>query len=91
MARSGFTDSQIDACSVRCGVGALAPLRETVRRMFSGTVEKFSGIMSGDVLRGCFEWAIVTIDRMLVGFMQGAPRWKEKAPDKSFPLRMIVA
>ena len=72
MAMAGLTTSHLDACSVRCGVGNLKPVKEAVHNMFRGTVTRFCGVVPGGVLRVCFERAIATIDGLLCGISRRA-------------------
>lgn len=69
----GLTNAHIDSCNVRCGVGKLMPLRPVVERLLRRTVVKFSDILPLELQRLCFEQAIETIDRMLMGFHEGVP------------------
>lgn len=68
MAMAGLTASQLDACSVRCGIGDLKPVRFAVQNILRGTFMRFRGIVPTSSLRVCFERAIATIDGLLVGF-----------------------
>ena len=72
MATAGFTASNLDACSVRCGIGDLKPVREAVYNMLRGSVVPFCGIVPAFILRVCFERAIALVDGMLVGFTRRA-------------------
>ena len=74
MAIAGFTESQLDACSVRCGIGDLTPIREAVHNIFRGIAMKFCGIVPTFILRVCFERAIATVDGMLAGATRRALR-----------------
>ena len=74
MAMAGFTASHLDACSVRCGMGGLKPIRETVYNIFRGIAMKFCGIVPTFILRVCFERAIATVDGMLAGATRRALR-----------------
>ena len=68
MQASGISDADVTAVQLRCGVGALAPLRETVRKVFRNTVQRFCGILPMGVLRTCFERHVAYMDRMVQSF-----------------------
>ena len=76
LAQAQFTEAQLDACSLRCGVGALVPMRGAVRTIFRKTIARYCGVLPLEVLRRIFEQAIGTGDQVLFGKMraQGAVR-----------------
>lgn len=71
LASLGLTYKHFDLCHVRCGKDAVLPLRQSVENAFSSTVVRLCGVMPLSLLRRCFEQAIDTIDRMLIGFTKG--------------------
>lgn len=71
LASLGLTYKHFDLCNVRCGKDAVLPLRQAVENAFSSTVVRLCGVMPLSLLRRCFEQAIDTIDRMLIGFTKG--------------------
>jgi hypothetical protein len=71
MSMAGITDAQIDSCSVRCDMGALTPVRQAVKHVFTNLAHNFSGILPSKVLALCFDRAIRYVDVLLVAFIRG--------------------
>ena len=91
MQASGISDADVTAVQLRCGVGALAPLKETLRKMFKSTVQKYCGIVPLGVLRGCCERHVVYMDGMLGGFTTKRVLFVPSFPSPKFLLYSVCS
>lgn len=70
LALADVSDAQVAACNVRCGVGALLPIKAAVRCLFRDTVRRLCGIIPLDLWTVAFEQALETVDQILFGFTE---------------------